>query len=55
MPVDIGQPPLDAVVIKAQPLVIHAEQMQQRRVQIINGRDVLDCFVAELVRVRNAF
>ena len=46
----IGQPTLGTVVIKAQSLVIETEQVQHRRVQIINRCGVLNRFVAEPVR-----
>ena len=49
MAVDVGQPALDAVVVEGQPLVIEAEQVQDRGVEVVDRRDVLDGLVAELV------
>jgi hypothetical protein len=45
----VRQAALDAVVIEAEPLVIEAEQVQERGVQVVDCRDVLHRFVAELV------
>ena len=47
--VHVGQPALDAVVVVAQPLVVEAEQVQDRGVQVVDRADVLDRLVAELV------
>ena len=47
---DIGQSSLDPVVIEAESLVIETEQVKERRMQIIDGADVLNGFVAKLVR-----
>src|SRR5438067_171906 len=49
-PVDVGQPPLDAVVVERQLLVVQPEQVQDRRVQVVDRRHVIDRLVAELVR-----
>src|SRR5205085_8928462 len=50
MPVNVGQSAFDSVVIKAQPLVVQPQRVQQRRVQVVNSRDVLDRLVAKIVR-----
>src|SRR5262245_19741985 len=49
MPVDVGEPAVDAVVANAQSLVIDAEQVQNGRVQIVAVGLALDGPVAELV------
>jgi hypothetical protein len=49
VPVHIGQPALDAVVVVAQPLVIESEEMQDGRVQVVNRADVFDRLMAEFV------
>ena len=36
VPVNVRQPPLDAVVIEGQPLVVDAEQMQNRGMEIVH-------------------
>ena len=46
----VGQAAFDAVVIKTQPLVIQAEQMQNRGVQIVDRCDVLNRLMTELIR-----
>ena len=46
----VGQATLDAVVVVAQALVIESEQVQERGVEIVNGRDILHRLVAELIR-----
>ncbi len=38
----VGEAAFDAVVVEAQPLVVQAEQMQDRGVQIVDRRDTLD-------------
>src|SRR2546423_4808962 len=45
----IGQSPFDAVVVEGEPLVIKAKQVQNGRVKIVNGGDVLDRFVAKFI------
>ena len=47
--VHVGQPAFDAVVVVAQPLVIEAQQVQDRGVEVVDRADVLDRLVAELV------
>src|SRR5258706_9019519 len=47
---DVGQSPLDPIVIIAQPLVIDAEEMENGRVQIVDRCDVLHRLIAEVVR-----
>jgi hypothetical protein len=39
--VHIRQPPLHTIVIKTQPFVIEPQQVQHRRVQIVNSCDIL--------------
>ena len=39
--VDVGEASLEAVVIKGQPLVVEAKQVQDCGVQIVDGGDVL--------------
>ena len=46
----IREPALDAVVVKTQPLVIEAEQVEDRRVEVVDRRDVFRGLVAELIR-----
>ena len=45
----VGQPEVAAVVAVRQPLVIHAEQVQDRGVQVVDADPVLDGLVADLV------
>jgi hypothetical protein len=47
--VDVGHPPLRAVVIERQPLVVDAGQVQDRGVEVVDVGEVLDRAVAELV------
>ena len=47
--VNVGQTPLDAVVVEAQPLVIETENPQDRGVEIVDGRDVVGRLVAEFI------
>src|SRR5687768_10881226 len=49
MPMHVRQSALDAVVIEAQPLVVEAEDVQDRRVQVVDRRDLVDGLVAEVV------
>ena len=49
MPFDVGQAALDAVVLKRQLLVVEAEQVQDRRVQIVERMNILNGFQAELI------
>ena len=46
----IGKPPFRAIMIKRQTFVIQAEHMQNRGMQIVNRADILDGFVAKLIR-----
>ena len=50
LPVDVGQAPIDAVVIKVSFLVIDAEEMQDRGVEVRNGDLVVSHEVSQLVR-----
>src|SRR2546425_10258175 len=45
----IGQPSFGAVVIKGEPLVVEAKQVENSRVEVVNGGDVLDGFVTKFV------
>jgi len=47
--VHIGQPALDAIVIKAQTLVVQAQDVQDRCVKVVYSRDVLNGLVPEFV------
>ena len=38
LPVHVGQPALDAVVVVGQPLVVQAQQVQDRGVEVVDGR-----------------
>ena len=49
IPMYVGQAAFDAVVVEAEPLVVKADEMQDRGVEIINRRDMLDGLVAEFV------
>ena len=50
VPVYVSPTPLDAVVVvEAQTLVIQAEQVKDRRVQVVDGRDLVNGLVAEVV------
>ena len=46
----VGQPALDAVVVVRQPLVVDAEQMQNRRMKIMPRDAVLDRLPTDLIR-----
>src|ERR1043165_518559 len=46
----VRQPPLDAVVVKAKALVIEAQEVEYRGVEIVNRGLVVQRLVAELVR-----
>ena len=46
---DERQPLLGAVVEVAQPLVVEAQQVQDRGVQLVDAAGILDGLVAELV------
>ena len=46
---DVGQPPLDAVVVEGQLLVIEPKQVQDGRIEIVQRVDVLDRLLPELV------
>ena len=48
--VDVGEASLEAVVIKGQPLVVQAKQVQDRGVQIVDGGDVLLRLPAKQIR-----
>src|SRR5437763_10613311 len=47
--VNVGQAALDAVVVKGEPLVIEAEQVQQGGVQVVDAGRPLGRLVADLV------
>src|SRR4051812_32758313 len=47
--VHVRQAALDAVVVVAQALVIEAEEVEDGRVEVVDGRDPLDRLVAEVV------
>jgi hypothetical protein len=49
MAMDVRQPSLRSVVVKRQAFVIKTKKMQDRRVEVINGGDVLGRFPAKLV------
>ena len=46
---DVGQSALDAVVVIRQSAVIESHQVQQRRVEVVDRRDVLDRFEPEFI------
>ena len=50
MTMHVSQATFQAVVIIREPFVIESEQVQNRRMQIVHRNDVLDRFVAEIVR-----
>ena len=50
LPVNIGQPPLDPIVVKRQLLVVQAQQVQDGGVEIMHRRHILHRLVPELVR-----
>ena len=52
--VNVGQTPLDAVVVEAQPLVVETENLQDRGVEVVDGRDVFDRLVAEFIGRRRS-
>src|SRR4051812_36609864 len=47
--VDVGETALRAVVIEGQSLVVEAEDVKERGVEVVDGGDVLDGLVAEFV------
>src|SRR5688572_12345544 len=47
--VHVRQPALDAVVVEGQALVVDAEQVEHRGVQVVDRSHVLDSLVAEVV------
>ena len=47
--VDVGEPARRAVVVVGEPLVVEAEQVEDRGVEVVDVDDVLDGLVAELV------
>ena len=49
MAVDVGQATFDAVVVEAQALVIEAEQVQDRGVEVVDSGNVLDRHMSEVV------
>src|SRR5215469_5378037 len=49
VPMDIGKPALCAVVVVGKPLVVEAEEVKDRRVQVVNIDNIFDGLVAELV------
>ena len=52
MPVDVGQPAVDAVVAERQPFVVDAQQVQDRGVQVVAVGLVLDRLVDRTRRSR---
>ena len=50
MAVHVGKTPLQSVMIESETLVIQSDQVQDRRVQIMHGDDILDRLVPEVVR-----
>src|SRR5262245_34347330 len=49
MAVDIGEPPRRAVIVVGEPLVVEAEEVEDRRVEVVDVDNLLDGLVAELV------
>jgi hypothetical protein len=49
VPVHVGEPALDPVVVEREPGVIEAEEVEDRGVEIVDGRHLLHGLVAELV------
>ena len=49
MSVDVGQASFETVVVKRQPLVVEPQQVQDRRVEVVDGRHILDGFETEFV------
>ena len=47
--VDVGEPARCAVVVIGEPFVVEAEQVEDRRVEVVNVDDVFDGLVAEFV------
>ena len=45
----VRQPAFDAVVVERQSFVVEAQQVQNRRVKVVDGRDVFDRSMAEFV------
>ena len=45
----VGQPEVAALVAVGEPLVVDAQQVQHRGVQVVDVHDVVDGVVAELV------
>src|SRR6266478_2496097 len=50
MPMHIGKPALDAVVVEAQAFMVQAQQVQDRRVQVVDCRRRRDGAVAKFIR-----
>ena len=48
---DAGQPLVEALVVVREPLVVDAQQVQDRRVEVADVERVLDDVVAEVVRL----
>ena len=46
---NVREAAFDSVVIKAQPLVIETENVEDRGVKIINCGDSIDCFMAKFI------
>src|SRR6516165_8240945 len=46
---NVGEPAFAAVVVKAQALVVEAEQMQNGGVEIVDGRYLVNCLITEFV------
>src|SRR5436190_8263675 len=44
IPVDIGEPPVDAAVTDTELLVLNAQQVQDRGVEVVSGGHVLNGF-----------
>ena len=49
LPVDIGQPAFQAVVVEGQPLVIESHQVQKSCVEIVDGHWINSCLESKLV------
>ena len=46
---NVGKPPPDAVVIKREPFMVDAQQMQHGGVEVVPGDDIFDAAVADLI------
>ena len=47
---DIGKPPLDAIVIVGEFFVVQAQEVQHRGMKVIDRADILNGTAAELIR-----